>query len=235
MALQAIAANNSAVLNGAQNVFDSRRKLKHARTIIDENPAKFTSKQKQMLAINQCLFLGSTAQAEQCKKAMDQLKKDYPGGLAEILLLQAALEFKANKMDDALATLASAKPEFSLTAGLAALQFLLEKKEYDRAIRHLEEMLKKDFKLGLLGSLVSLHNARGERDRAVALVKQAMDKFSKTKAENQGKLLRQAAAFHVKGGEPEKAAECLEQLLKLDPNDTSTLARLVLLYSQVRL
>lgn len=112
---------------------------------------------------------------------MEQLKKDYPGGLPEILLLQAAMEFKANKMEDALATLASAKAEFSLTAGLAALQFLLEKKEYDRAIRHLEELLKKDFKLGLLGSLVSLHNARGERDRAVALVKQAMDKFSKTK------------------------------------------------------
>ena len=31
----------------------------------------------------------------------------------------------------------------------------------------------------------------------------------------------------------EKAAECLEQLLKLDPNDMTTLARLVLLYSQV--
>lgn len=31
----------------------------------------------------------------------------------------------------------------------------------------------------------------------------------------------------------EKAAECLEQLLKLDPSDMTTLARLVLLYSQV--
>ena len=30
----------------------------------------------------------------------------------------------------------------------------------------------------------------------------------------------------------EKAAGCLERLLKLDPSDTSTLARLVLLYSQ---
>lgn len=47
-------------------------------------------------------------------------------------------------------------------------------------------------------------------------------------------MLRQAAAFHLKGGEREKAAECLEQLLKLDPSDMTTLARLVLLYSQVR-
>lgn len=65
VALQAIAANNSAVINGAQNVFDSRRKLKMARTVVEENEAKFTSRQKQTLAVNQCLFLGSTAQVRQ--------------------------------------------------------------------------------------------------------------------------------------------------------------------------
>lgn len=53
-------------------------------------------------------------------------------------------------------------------------------------------------------------------------------------ADNQVKLLRQAAAFHFKGGDPQKAADCLEQVWKLDSSDTSTLARLVLLYSQVR-
>ena len=61
-ALLAIAANNSAVINGTQNVFDSRRKLKMARTAMEENEAKFTSKQKQALAVNQCLFLGATSQ-----------------------------------------------------------------------------------------------------------------------------------------------------------------------------
>lgn len=62
VALLAIAANNSAVINGAQNVFDSRRKLKMARTVIDENESKFTSKQKKVLLVNQCLFLGATSQ-----------------------------------------------------------------------------------------------------------------------------------------------------------------------------
>lgn len=62
VALLAIAANNSAVINGAQNVFDSRRKLKMARTAMEENESKFTSKQKQALAVNQCLFLGATSQ-----------------------------------------------------------------------------------------------------------------------------------------------------------------------------
>ena len=62
IALSAIAANNSAVINGAQNIFDSRRKLKMARTTIEENEAKFTTRQKQALAVNQCLFLGATSQ-----------------------------------------------------------------------------------------------------------------------------------------------------------------------------
>lgn len=62
VALIAIAANNSAVINGAQNVFDSRRKLKMARTTMEENEAKFTSRQKRSLNVNQCLFLGATAQ-----------------------------------------------------------------------------------------------------------------------------------------------------------------------------
>ena len=113
---------------------------------------------------------------------MEQLKKDYPNGIIDVLLLQATLDFKANRIDQALATLASVSSEHSLNAGLAALQLLLEKREFDQAIDHLEKMLKKHFHLGLLGSLVSLHTSRGDQDKAFALVKQAMDQLSKTKA-----------------------------------------------------
>jgi len=232
VAVLALAANNSATINGAQNVFDSRRKLKLTKSTLDENDVKFTMKQKRALAINQCLFLGLTLQMEQCKKMMDQLKKDYPGGLLELTLLQAAFDFKANRLEDALTTLASTNPEDELIAGLAGLQFLLEKREFDRAVSHLEGLLTKHFRLGILGSLVSLHTARGERDQAINLVIQTLDRFNKTKAENQVKLLRQAAAFHFKGGELEKSTECLEQVLLSDPSDVTTMARLVLLYSQ---
>ena len=112
---------------------------------------------------------------------MEQLKNDYSTGIVDVLLLQATLDFKANRVDEALATLASVNAEHQLTAGLAALQLLLEKREFDQAITHLEKMLKKYFHLGLLGSLVSLHTARGDQDKAFALVKQAMDQLSKTK------------------------------------------------------
>ena len=62
VAVLALAANNSATINGAQNVFDSRRKLKLTKSTLDENEVKFTMKQKRALAVNQCLFLGLTLQ-----------------------------------------------------------------------------------------------------------------------------------------------------------------------------
>lgn len=120
-------------------------------------------------------------QVEQCRKAIEELKKTYPDGIIEVLLLQATLEYKANRLEEALATLASAKPDSALIAGLAALQLLLEKREFDRATAHLEQLLKQHFRLGLLGSLVSLHSARGQRDKAISLVNEALDKFNKTK------------------------------------------------------
>ena len=65
VAVLALAANNSSTINGAQNVFDSRRKLKLTKATLDENDVKFTMKQKRALAVNQCLFLGLTLQVMQ--------------------------------------------------------------------------------------------------------------------------------------------------------------------------
>jgi len=44
-------------------------------------------------------------------------------------------------------------------------------------------------------------------------------------------LWRQAADFHLRGGEPKVAAESLEQLLALNPSDHKTIAQLVIAYS----
>lgn len=54
----------SAMLNGTQNVFDSRRKLKMTKTVLDAPDNKLTAKQRQALAVNQCLFLGLTSQVQ---------------------------------------------------------------------------------------------------------------------------------------------------------------------------
>ena len=43
---------------------------------------------------------------------------------------------------------------------------------------------------------------------------------------------RKAAEFHLKGDEPSVAAKSLEELLKSDPKDNTTLAQLVLAYAK---
>ena len=43
---------------------------------------------------------------------------------------------------------------------------------------------------------------------------------------------RKTAEFHLKGDEPSVAAKSLEELLKSNPNDKTTLAQLVLAYAK---
>lgn len=45
-------------------------------------------------------------------------------------------------------------------------------------------------------------------------------------------MWRQAATFHLRGGEPELAASSLEELLKTNPKDMKILAQLVIAYAQ---
>lgn len=238
LALVAIAANNSAMLNGTQNVFDSRRKLKMTKTVLDAPDNKLTAKQRQALAVNQCLFLGLTSQAEQCRKSVEQLRKDATKLPLEVALLQAWLDAKANRFEEALAALAElgGQADAALTSGLARLQLLLERRDVERAAALLKQLLVDHFSLGLLGALVSLLAAGGQRAPAVALVDDALQRrdVGRLPLDTQVKLLRQAAAFHFKGGDAPKAAHCLQRMIQLQPStgDAATLARLVLLQSQ---
>lgn len=45
-------------------------------------------------------------------------------------------------------------------------------------------------------------------------------------------MWRQAANFHLRGGEAETAASSLEELLKINPKDEKTLAQLVIAYAK---
>lgn len=65
------------------------------------------------------------------------------------------------------------------------------------------------------------------------MFKNAVDWY-KNKASKQGDLTalwRQAADFHLRNGDPQVAANSLEELLRQNPNDNKTLAQLVTAYS----
>lgn len=58
------------------------------------------------------------------------------------------------------------------------------------------------------------------------------DFYSQENTGNLGTLWRQAADFHLRGGEVKVAAASLEELLAASPSDTKTLAQLVIAYAQ---
>merc|ERR1712113_820280 len=117
---------------------------------------------------------------------------------------------------------------------LISAQVLLEKGDVPGAIKILEKLpTSLKYRTGLLSTMVSLYLAADERAKAAKLLKEAVSTSQKlTKPEDMKIVWRKTAEFHLKGDEPSVAAKSLEELLKANPNDKTTLAQLVLAYAK---
>ncbi|KAK2716271.1 signal recognition particle subunit SRP72-like [Artemia franciscana] len=232
--LIAIASNNLAVFNKEQNVFDTKKKLKSATS--EGLEFKLNSKQREIIAKNNCIFLLTNAKPEQCRHALEQMKDEFPSSKLWATLLEASLLVKEKKIDEAdklLDKTAAGNPSFRLTATLARVQLLLKSGSITAAIAAFNNLPEKDrYRLGVVSAIVNLHSQNGDRKAAAALLKQATQFHKKNKNQGLGvsELWEQAANFHFKSGDPNLAAGCLEELRSLYPNDPKIIARLVLAY-----
>lgn len=89
------------------------------------------------------------------------------------------------------------------------------------------------YRPGVVSALVSLLLGIDNKVAASQVLKDAVEWY-KMKKVNSGDLTdmwRQAADFHLRGGEAETAASSLEELLKANPKDMKILAQLVIAYS----
>merc|ERR1719429_442458 len=59
-----------------------------------------------------------------------------------------------------------------------------------------------------------------------------MESGKSSKSKDMNLVYRKTAEFHLKGDEPSVAAKSLEELLKSNPKDKTTLAQLVLAYAK---
>ncbi|XP_058808027.1 signal recognition particle subunit SRP72 isoform X2 [Phymastichus coffea] len=234
IALAAVANNNIATLNKDQNVFDSKKRMKSATQ--DGLEHKLTSRQRKSIAYNQCLLALYTNQSEQCQSLCKKLMKEYPEvtkKAATVLAVQLAKEGKAKEAVKLLEK--QAEGEHYLPIKLACVQLLLSNEEKEEAIKVLENLNETTKSLpGIVSALVTLHMVSGNRDKASAVLKNAVNYYKKNKENtgNLGKLWRQAADFHLRGGEVAVAAASLEELLAATPSDTKTLAQLIVAYAQ---
>ncbi|KAI5706955.1 hypothetical protein M8J75_012858 [Diaphorina citri] len=236
IALLAVANNNMAVINRDQNLFDSKKKMKN--TLLDELEHKLNSRQKKIVLMNNCLLALYTNQNVLCAQYCDKLLAKHPDAAETVALIKAVSLSKDNKMTEAVRTLeeySKKYPAKQLYIRLAAVQLHLNQGDIPAAVSALEGLSGEDkFRPGIVSALVSLYLASQSRDRASKILEQTVDWYRKTKVNSSDltTLWRQAADFHLRGGESTVAAKSLEELLKVQPDDKKTLAQLVIAYAQ---
>ncbi|XP_016960857.1 signal recognition particle subunit SRP72 [Drosophila biarmipes] len=234
-ALVAVASNNSVVINKDQNVFDSKKKIRAA--LADACEPKLTSRQKQIIALNNCLLALYTNAGDQVQQLSQKLSQTYPQMEFEALLIrcsQLAKDRKHREAIDQLQKFAAAHKSHAFISKFAVIQLQLLQGNRKDAIETLLSLGEAKYKPGIVSALVSLYLGTDNKSAASALLKSAVDWYKKNNVSSGdlSDMWRQAAEFHLRGGASETAASSLEELLKLNPNDTKVLAQLVIAYAQ---
>ncbi|ODM98392.1 Signal recognition particle subunit SRP72 [Orchesella cincta] len=233
--LVAVASNNILCINRDQNIFDSKKRVKAIRA--DGADAKLTRAQRRDMHINQCLFYLLTGQADLCKETCALTASKFPETEHEIFLINTALIVKTDGIEAAksfVAPTVGKKEDMQLRISLCFVQQLLRDGNRKDAISILESLAKKSYKPGIIGALVTLYQQEGRVNDAAATLKQAVD-FHRKGGGNKKRLnvlWRQAASLMIQQGDLGEAVKSLEELQKSSPDDITTLAQLIVAYSQ---
>lgn len=234
-ALIAVASNNSIVINKDQNVFDSKKKIRSAMS--DECKHKLTSRQKKSIAFNNCL-LGLYTNQNDLKQLVTKLSTQYPDleqSSCLILTSQYVKDKKFKEAVDVLTSFSVKNPKYAFETKFALVQLHLMAGNKNAAIEVLQSLENdKKYSPAVVSALVSLFLGSNDKSAASEILKVAVEWYKKNKT-NVGDLTdmwRQAADFHLRGGEAETAAKSLEELLRSNPSDMKILAQLVIAYAQ---
>lgn len=231
-ALVAVASNNSVVINRDQNMFDSKKKIKAALSDVVEH--KLTSRQKKLIAFNNCLLAYYINQGD-LTKLCGALVKSHPDLEFKTLLISVSQLARDRKFKEAVDKLQKANPAKDLdklAVQFAVCQLHLLSGNKKAAIDVLQSLGDAKYKPGVVSALVSLMS--DHRQGASEVLKESVEwyKANKNKAGDLSEMWRQAADFHMRGGQPEVAASSLEELLHKNPSDMKILAQLVIAYAQ---
>ncbi|POG58804.1 hypothetical protein GLOIN_2v1488326 [Rhizophagus irregularis DAOM 181602=DAOM 197198] len=132
---------------------------------------------------------------------------------------------------------AKLKPE-SLHINFALMQLQLITSNPNNALETFEKYLltikedKERYKPGYVGLLVWLYEQSGMHEKAIKTLEDAGTFWKNNSSSSESTLiLKQTAAFKIKTGHYQEAAQYYEQLVKVDPLDTQAIAGLVSAYS----
>ena len=229
--LVAVASNNLIVINKDQNIFDSKKKIKAAT--VEGLEHKLTTKHQEEISKNNALLAMYTHQVNLCQDLVEEL---VTKGIVQRdegdMILAGALSRSGRTKDAINLVLANGSKAKDVERALIAAQILLEKQDFGGALEVLEKLPDSaKFRAGILSAMVTLCMAMDDRARAANLLKSAV-KQSKSSSTDMSVVWRKTAEFHLKGDEPSVAAQSLEELLKMEPNNIQTQAQLVLAYAK---
>ncbi|XP_053657977.1 signal recognition particle subunit SRP72 [Anopheles marshallii] len=240
-ALTAVVSNNLVVINRDQNVFDSKKKMKVATS--EQAEQKLTTRQRKTIAFNNCLLAYFASPAE-CGLLASRLANAHPDLEFQSLLIRVSQLARDKKYREAVELLegyAQRLPRDRTTEVLqvrfAIVQLQLVAGNRKAAIDTLESLGEARYQPGVVSALVTLHLGLDNKQAASEILKSAVDWYKRQKSAtisdgDLSDMWRQAASFHLRGGEPETAAKSLEELLRTHPDDMKLLAQLVIAYAQ---
>ncbi|XP_058116952.1 signal recognition particle subunit SRP72 [Anopheles ziemanni] len=239
-ALTAVVSNNLVVINRDQNVFDSRKKMKVATS--EQAEQKLTSCQRKTIAFNNCLLAYFASPAE-CGLLATRLAVAHPELEFQSLLIRVAQLARDKKYREAIELLEAYAQKLPrertvelLQVRFAIVQLQLVAGNRKAAIETLEALGDARYRPGVVSALVTLHLGLDNKQAASEILKSAVDWYKRQKGgisdADLSDMWRQAASFHLRGGEPATAAKSLEELLRTHPNDMKLLAQLVIAYAQ---
>jgi len=229
--LVAVASNNLIVINKDQNIFDSKKKIKAAT--VEGLEHKLTSMHQASISKNNALLTMYTNQVNQCQELVAALVSNGTVSKDDGEMIMAGALSRSGRTKEAIdLVLANGKKTKDIEKALIAAQILLEKGDLEEALKVLDNLPDSvKSKAGILSAMVTLCVALEDRNKAASLLKAAV-KQSKSSSGDMSVVWRKTAEFHLKGDEPSVAAQSLEELLKMEPNNIQTQAQLVLAYAK---
>lgn len=259
--LVAVASNNMVVMNRERHIFDSKKKIRlamsdaceHKLTTLQKQAvalnnclisylSNVNSKQIQQLSNELCCtYPNLTLKAFLIQISQLVKEKNF---IEAHNLLQKALTCKKNvitNVNNSKTTNQHHKTkeyqysEEELTAiKFAIVQLLLMQNNRNEAIKMLLS-LNDDckYKPGVVSTLVGLYQSIKCRDDAANLLKEVVEWYKRKnlKSSNLPTIFHNAAEFYLREGKMQAASDCLEELLKLYPNDMKIIAKLVIAYA----
>ncbi|XP_002733922.1 signal recognition particle subunit SRP72-like [Saccoglossus kowalevskii] len=231
--LMAVACNNIITLNKDQNVFDSKKKMKAATA--DGLEHKLTREQRNTIALNKCLLLMYTNQADAFKKSVKNLKSNSNSDVPFLIeAAQLCREKHVNKAIQSLKEYLEVQSNPSVRVQLTLSQLHLMQGNVGQACKVLRSIEELKHHLGMVSTLVSLYMSLEDVDTAIEILDNAVHYYRKNRGPKGclQSLLKENANFKLRHGRSEQAVQMLEDLRRANPNDMHTLAQLISAYAQ---